>query len=97
MGQFDASVFESCLGTAEGGCVESQYKLGLMYATGHGVGQDNVLAHMWFNIANSLASKRMRKYYIKDKKSAEKEMSSAQIIKAQKMARECVRKKYTGC
>ncbi len=84
MGQFDASVFESCLGNAEGGCVESQYKLGLMYATGHGVGQDNVLAHMWFNIAATHGGDRAKE----DRRELSLDMSQAEIAQAQRLARE---------
>ena len=30
---------------------QAQYNLGLLYATGEGVAQDNVMAHMWLNLA----------------------------------------------
>ena len=38
---------------AEQGDVNNQYNLGYMYYNGEGVPQDNVLAHMWFNLAAS--------------------------------------------
>ncbi len=84
MGQFDASAFDSCLTNAEGGCTESQYKLGLMYATGHGAGQDNVLAHMWFNIAAIHGSDRAKE----DRKELSLDMSQTEIAEAQRLARE---------
>ena len=64
-----------------------------MYALGNGLIQDNVYAHMWWNIAaisgDKTASKNMDILV--------KQMTPAQIAEAQKLARECVRKKYQGC
>lgn len=42
---------------AEQGDADSQYNLGVMYTLGEGVIQDNVYAHMWFNIAAFLGGK----------------------------------------
>lgn len=84
MGRFDMTAFDSCLTDAEGGCVESQYKLGLMYATGHGVGQDNVLAHMWFNIAAVHGGARAKE----DRSELALDMSPPEIAEAQRLARE---------
>ena len=36
---------------AEQGDAKAQVNLGYMYAIGRGVPQDNVLAHMWFDLA----------------------------------------------
>ncbi|PCI64011.1 MAG: hypothetical protein COB37_03420 [Kordiimonadales bacterium] len=36
---------------AEAGGAEAQYDLGLLYATGHGVDQNFIEAHKWFNLA----------------------------------------------
>ena len=38
---------------AERGNADAQSNLGVMYATGRGVPKNNVLAYMWFNIANA--------------------------------------------
>ena len=38
---------------AEQGDTDAQYNLGVMYEDGRGVIQDNVYAHMWWNIAAS--------------------------------------------
>ena len=38
---------------AEQGHVAAHTKLGVMYSLGYGALQDNVRAHMWFNIAAS--------------------------------------------
>lgn len=84
MGRLDVTVFDSCLSNAEGGCAESQYKLGLMYATGHGAGQDNVLAHMWFNIAAVHGSDRAKE----DRRELALDMTQTEIAEAQRLARE---------
>ena len=64
-----------------------------MYEWGKGVPQDNVYAHMWFNIAASTsndAADRARDMVAED-------MTPAQIAKAEKLASECIAKKYKGC
>ena len=33
------------------GVAEAQYNLGVIYANGHGVPQDFVQAHLWYNLA----------------------------------------------
>ena len=78
---------------AEQGDALAQGKLGVMYAFGEGVLKDYVYAHMWGNIAatngNELGAKLRDDF--------EKKMTPADISVAQKLARECVRKKYKGC
>ena len=71
----------------------AQYNLGVMYANGTGVIQDNVYAHMWWNIASSLGDENASK----DRDIIAKEMTAADISKAQELARECVRKNYKDC
>jgi uncharacterized protein len=71
----------------------SMVNLGVMYANGEGVLQDRASAHMWFNIAASMGAKGGAKY----RDQIAKSMPPAQIADAQKLARECVRKKYKGC
>ena len=78
---------------AEQGYAEAQYALARKYARGEGVPQDNVYAHMWFNLAaangNELASG--------NRDFAAKTMTTADISKAQSLARECFKKNYKGC
>ena len=38
---------------AEQGDAIAQNNLGIMYEYGHGVLQDNTMAHMWYNIASA--------------------------------------------
>jgi TPR repeat protein len=71
----------------------AQFLLGVRYHNGEGVIQDAVYAHMWMNIAASLGNKMGktgRDIFAKD-------MTAADISKAQELARECVRKNYKGC
>ena len=78
---------------AEQGNASAQYNLGWMYANGTGVIQDNVYAHMWWNIAASNGNTDA----VKNRDIVAKKMTPADISTAQKLARECVRKKHKGC
>ena len=78
---------------AEQGDATAQSNLGAMYYNGNGVIQDDVYAHMWFNIAASNGNK----FATKNRDIIAKRMTSADISAAQKLARECVRKKYKDC
>jgi len=79
--------------SAEQGNASAQVKLGLKYGIGVGVIQDNVYAHMWGNIAASNGNADGGE--LRDL--VAKVMTHAQIAEAQKLARECIRKKYKGC
>jgi TPR repeat protein len=78
---------------AEQGYASAQYNLGTMYGNGTGVLQDYVRAHMWFNISASSGNKIASN----NRDIVTKRMTPAQIADAQKLARECVKKKYKGC
>ncbi len=78
---------------AEQGYADAQFNLGLMYGNGKGVPQDYIRAHMWWNIAASSGNKNA----IVGRDAVSKRMNSTDISTAQKLARECVRKKYKGC
>ena len=78
---------------AEQGHDYAQNNLGWMYHNGQGVPQDNVYAPMWFNIAASNG----QDYAGNGRDKIAKEMTPAQIEKAEKLASECVAKKYKGC
>ena len=78
---------------AEQGFADAQINLGARYYKGQGVIQDYVRAHMWFNIAAIPGDKTASK----NRDIVAKRMTSSQISEAQKLARECVRKKYKGC
>ena len=79
---------------AEQGDAFAQRDLGLMYARGEGVPQDNIYAHMWYNIA---AISGKSKNASKNRDNIAKQMTPSQLETAQKLARECISKKYKGC
>ena len=78
---------------AEQGNAYAQNKLGWMYGSGRGVPQDHIYAHMWFNLAAASGNEQA----VKTRDTLAKDMTSAQIGKAQSLATECIRKKYKGC
>ena len=78
---------------AEQGDAFAQTNLGAMYGNGTGVIQDNVYAHMWWNIAASSGDKTATK----NRDIVAKRMTPSKLETAQKLARDCVRKKYKGC
>ena len=78
---------------AEDGHHPSQWFLGLMYNKGYGVLSDYVLSHMWYNIA----SVNGHKLGTMATESVAEKMTSADISKAQAMARECMSSSYTKC
>jgi len=81
---------------AEQGLASAQFDLGLMYASGHGVPQDYVLAHMWFNLSASsnrgdqslqaAAATNERRIQARDE--VARKMTPDQIAEAQRRARE---------
>ena len=79
---------------AKQGLAGAQNNLGWMYDNGQGVLQDFVRAHMWLNIA---ASSGETKNASKNRDIVANNMTPSQLETAQKLARECVRKKYKGC
>ena len=78
---------------AEQGYSIAQSDLGDMYKQGRAVKKDLVTAHMWFNIAASTGVIQAKQKI----KEIESEMTLKQIEKAQKLARECVKKNYKDC
>ena len=78
---------------AEQGDASAQTNLGLMYDIGLGVLQDNVMAYMWYNIAAANGHKEAGKW--RDERAGL--MTSADISKAQSMARECMSSNYKNC
>ncbi len=73
---------------AEQGYVRAQLETGLMYRHGQGVPQDSIQAHMWFDLAAAQGNVLGRKY--RDKLA--KDMTPADISKAQALAREWLEK-----
>ena len=78
---------------AEQGNAQAQTHLGFMYDKGKGVLQDNVIAHMWYNIGSA----KGQELGGTNRDKIAKEMTSADISKAQSMARECMSSNYKNC
>ena len=78
---------------AEQGYAGAQSALGVMYYNGEGVLQDTIAAHMWFNIA----AIKGNKIAVKNRDMAAKKLLSADIVKAQQMAKRCMSSGYKDC
>ena len=78
---------------ADQGYATAQLNLGYMYGKGLGVLKDNILAHMWFNIA-AIKGHKMGKRY---RGIVEKRMTAAEIFKAMKKAKRCFKSSYKDC
>ena len=78
---------------AEQGIALAKNNIGILYEYGRGVLQDNVRAHMWYNIAAANGYKKSGEW--RDKIAGL--MTSADISKAQSMAKECMSSKYKNC
>lgn len=78
---------------AEQGVAFAQNNLGLMYEFGSGVLTDNRRAYMWYNIASYNGNERGGK----NKNIIAKEMTPADISKAQDMSSRCLESNYTDC
>lgn len=84
MAKLGVGYVEKFLRSANAGIADDQYRAGLILSTGDGVAQDLVSAHKWFNLAamNGVDEARENRAEIS------MDMSSQEISKAQKLARE---------
>ena len=78
---------------AKQGIMLAHKNLGYMFELGKGVLQDNIRAHIWYNIASTNGHKKALEW--RDETAAT--MTSAEILKAQKMALNCMNSKYQNC
>ena len=62
----------------------AQFNLGVMYASGQGVPEDDVTAYAWLNIAAAQGQSSANK----GKERVTKYMTQSQVAKAQKLSRE---------
>ena len=72
--------------SSSGGQCEALFNLGLKYSIGLDVETDMVTAHKWFNLAAVAGDERAKDY----RREISRELSSDEIIEAQKMAREWI-------
>ena len=83
---------------AEQGHVSAQAILSTLYASGRGVIRDYVYAHMWGSIAVSRGlSAELHSLIMTLMPVVAEDMTPTQIAKAEKLASECIAKKYKGC
>ena len=78
---------------ADQGNANAQHNIGLMYGNGYGVLQDNVRAHLWYNIASANGYEEAGEW--RDKTAFK--MPPADISEAQSTARACMSSNYKNC
>ena len=66
----------------------AQYSLGFMYANGDGVPQDDMAAHMWFNLAASRLPGELREEAVTARDAVAELLTREQIAETQRRARE---------
>ena len=93
IGRSSAERAEANRQAAEQGDADAQYQLGVMYDHGQGVIKDQVLAHMWFNIAGANGSEAARE----QRDRVEGGLTRAEISRATELARACVASDYRDC
>ena len=78
---------------AEQGLAIAQSNLGFMHARGSGVLTDNRRVYMWWNLASYNGYENAGEY----KNNIAKQMTPADISKAQDMSSRCLESNYTDC
>jgi TPR repeat protein len=84
MARMDVSSREMVEFAAQGGQPDALFELGLSFSTGRDGTVDLVQAHKWFNIAAMRGNDEAKRYRLE----IAHDMSKAEIVKAQKLARE---------
>lgn len=86
MARFEFTSLNMVECAAEGGAPDALFELGLMYCAGREVSVDFVSAHKWFNLAASRGNDEAKRY----RTELSREMSRADIARAQRLAREWI-------
>lgn len=68
--------------------VDAWFNVGVSYATGEGVPQDDVVAHMWMSLSIAQSSGEDRERRVKARDAVAARMTADQIAEAQRRARE---------
>jgi len=84
MARMDLSSREGIEIAAQCGASDALLELGLVYSVGRDVEPDLVEAHKWFNLAALRGSDSAKRY----RQEISREMSRAEVAKAQRAARE---------
>jgi len=83
---------------AEQGMPRAQLLLGIQYYDGKkGVAQDYEYAYMWLSLAASKLEGALGQTAVKFRNGTAKEMTSAQVLEAQEMAKRCEQSNYKKC
>lgn len=78
---------------AEQGRADAQHLLGVLYADGQGVPQDDVAAYMWFNLAAAQGIDEAAK----NRDIMAGRLTAAAREAAQRLSRECLARGYKNC
>ena len=73
---------------ADQGGADGMFSLGVMYLDGTGVPQDDVQAHMWYNLSAAQSSGETHDLAVKARDGVAVPMTADQIAEAQRRARE---------
>jgi TPR repeat protein len=73
---------------ADQGEANAQVNLGVTYATGAGVTQDYVQAHLWFNLSVARSTGETRERAVRGRDLAAGQLTPAALNEAQRLARE---------
>ena len=78
---------------AEQGFLLAQTNLGVAYGEGRGIERNDILAYMWLNIA-ATSGERNAQANIRQ---IHRRMSKTDLVKARKLATDCVKSLFKGC
>ena len=85
--------FDSVRLRADQGDADAQFNLGVMYEKGQGVPQDDIQAHMWYNLSASKSSGEIKGFAVKARDLLAKTMTPEDLSAAQRLATEWQPKK----
>ena len=88
---------EECRAQAEAGDVSAQTNLGVMYANGEGVVQDDARAYLWFNLAVAASQGDARARRVESRDSAAARLSPTDRAAAQRLATQCQASGFKDC
>ena len=78
---------------ADQGDAKAQYNLGVRYAIGEGVPQNNVKAYVWSSVSAAQGNEKAKG----NRDIVAAELSPQDLSKAQAMATKCFKSKYKTC
>jgi hypothetical protein len=82
---------------ANRGDAEAQTYLGLLYANGQGVPQNDVTAYMWWYLVTASQIRGSQKIAADNRDKVARRMTPAQIAEAQRLAQRCQAQQFKGC